>query len=80
MKSFAKGSNCVKRSRYTTSKINNKPQTKVSAHFVFFPVCEYSVLVYPTGFDFFSLKSVKKKKSQVGTVYICLSGFWGPTG
>ena len=29
----------------TTLKINNKHQTKGSAHFVFFPVCEYSVLV-----------------------------------
>ena len=38
---------------YTSLKINNKHQTKVSAHFIFFPVCEYSVLVYPTGLDFF---------------------------
>ena len=47
-----KGSNCVKGSRYTTLKISNKNQIKVSACFVFSPVCEYSVLVYPTGFDF----------------------------
>ena len=39
-KSHAKGSNCVKGSWDTTLKINNKHQTKVSAHFVFFPVCE----------------------------------------
>ena len=52
-KSHAKGSNCVHWSRCTTLKINNKHQTKVSAHFIFFPVCEQSVLVYPTGFDFF---------------------------
>ena len=35
-------------------KIDNKHQIKVSAHFVFFPVCEYIVLVYPTDFNFFS--------------------------
>ena len=52
-KSRAKGSNCVKWSWYTPLKINNKHQTKVLAHFVFFLVCKYSVLVYPTGFDFF---------------------------
>ena len=46
MKSHAKGSNCIKWSGYTTLKIDNKHQTKVSAHFVFSPVCEYSVLVY----------------------------------
>ena len=30
-------------------------QTKISARFVFFPICKYSVLVivYPTGLDFF---------------------------
>ena len=44
-KSLVKGSNCVKWSWYTTLKINNKHQTKVSAHFVFSPVCEYSVRV-----------------------------------
>ena len=51
----------VKWSRCTTLKINNKHQTKVSAHFVFFPVCEYSVLVYPTGIDFFFTKKWKHK-------------------
>ena len=56
MKSYAKGSNCVRWFRYTTLKISNKHQTKVSAPFVFFPVCEYSVLVYSTGFDFFHSK------------------------
>ena len=40
----------------TTLKINDKHQTKVSAHFVFSPVCKYTVLLYPTGFDF-SLKN-----------------------
>ena len=61
-KSHAKGSNCVKWSWYTNLKINNKHQTKVSAHFVFSPVCEYSVLVYPIGFDFFSLKNESMKR------------------
>ena len=59
MKSHVKGSNCVKWSWYTTLKINNKHQTKVSAHFVFFPVCKYSVLVCPTGFDFFFSVQIK---------------------
>ena len=40
--------NPMRREAYTTLKINNKHQTKVSAHFVFSPVCEYIVLVYPT--------------------------------
>ena len=35
----------------TTLKINNKHET--TAHLLFFPICEYSVLVFPTGFDFF---------------------------
>ena len=52
-KSHVKGNNCVKWSRYTTLKFSNKHQVKVLAHFIFFPVCKYSVLVYPTGFDFF---------------------------
>ena len=66
MKSLAKGSNCVKWSQYTIKKIDNKHQTKTSAHFVFFPVCEYIVLLYPTGFDFFSLKkkSIKKRRGN----------------
>ena len=55
-KSHVKGSNCVKWSRYTTLKINNQHQMKVSAPFVFSPVCKYSVLVYPTGLDFFHSK------------------------
>ena len=58
-KSHVKGSNCVKWSWYTTLKINNKHQTKVSAHFVFFPVCKYSVLVCPTGFEFFFSVQIK---------------------
>ena len=69
MKSHAKGSNCVKWSRYTTLKINNKHQTKVSAHFVFSPVCKYN-LIYPTGFDFFhaKIKTLKKNpKSEIST-------------
>ena len=41
-KSNVKGSKCVKLSWYTTLKINNKHQRKVSAYFVFFPVCEYN--------------------------------------
>ena len=51
----------------TTLKINNKHQTKISAHFVFFQVCQYSVLVYPTGFDFFfplKNKSIKKRNPK----------------
>ena len=35
---------------------NNKHQIKISAHFVFSPICEYIVLVYPTGLDFFTQK------------------------
>ena len=80
MKSHAKGSNRVKWSQYITLKINNKHQTKVSAHFVFFPVCEDSVLVYSTGFDFFSRKnkSIKKIPSQK---YPHLNvRFWGTYG
>ena len=51
----------VKWSQYTTLKINNKQQIQVSAHFVFFPVCKYIVLVYPTGFDFpLKNKTIKK--------------------
>ena len=65
MNSYAKGSNCVKWSRYTTLKINNKHETKVSSHFVFFPVCKDSVLVYPTGFDFFHSKIKALKKEEV---------------
>ena len=72
-KSDAKGSNCVKWSRYTTLKINNKHQTNVSAHFVFFPVCEYSVLVYPTGFDFFYSKIKALKKNIPSQKYLHLN-------
>ena len=35
--------------------VSNKHQIKVSAHFVFFLVCKYTVLAYPTGFDCFIL-------------------------
>ena len=43
--------------------INNKYQIKVSAHFVCFPVCKYTVLVYPpVFFVFFQSKSIKKEK------------------
>ena len=67
-KSLAKESNWVKWSQYSTLKISNKHQRKVSVHFVFSPVCKYSVLVYPVGFDFFSLKNKSiKKKSEVST-------------
>jgi len=71
----------VEWSQYTPLKINNKHQTNVSAHFVFSPVCEYSVLVYPIIW-FFSLKnkSIKKKKSQVRNAGIWMSAFGGPTG
>ena len=70
----------VKWSRYTTLKINNKHQTKVSAHFIFFPVCEYCVLVDPTGFDFFhsKIKVLKKKESLVRNIHIWMSGCWVP--
>ena len=48
----------VQLSRYTTLKINSKHKVKVSAHFIFFPFCEYTVLVYQTGFDYyFSLRT-----------------------
>ena len=30
----------------------NNYQKNFAAHFLFFPVCENSVLVYPTGFNF----------------------------
>ena len=36
------GSNCVKWSQDTTLKTNHKNQIKISAHFVFFPVCQPS--------------------------------------
>ena len=42
MKSHVKGSNCVKWSQDTTLKTNHKNQIKISAHFVFFPVCQPS--------------------------------------
>ena len=44
----------------TTLKINNKHET--TAHFVFFPIGEYSVLVFPTGLDFFHSKIKATKK------------------
>ena len=83
-KSHAKGSNCVKWSWYTTLKINNKHQIKVSAHFVFFPVCEYIVLVYPTDWFFHSkIKAWKNKinpKSEMSAsecqILGCLQGNW----
>ena len=58
MKSHVKGSNCIKWSRYTTLKIINKLQIKVSAHFVFFPVCEY-----PTVFVFVFHSKIKLLKA-----------------
>ena len=48
--------NPMQREVTTTLKVNNKHQIKVSTHCVFFPVCKYIVLVYPTGFDFFHSK------------------------
>ena len=71
----------VKWSWYTTLKINNQHQTKGSVHFIFFPVCKYSVLVYPTGFDFFTKKiKTVKTKSQVRNVCIWMSCFGGVGG
>ncbi len=71
----------VKWSWDTTLKINNKHQTKVSAPLVFFPVCEYSFLVYPTGFDFFhaKIKALKKNpKSEISTSECQVLGYlWG---
>ena len=57
--------------------MNNKHQTKVSAHFVFLPVCEHSVLVLyiSNRFWFFSLIY-----SQIRSVCIWMSGFWVPMG
>ena len=55
------GSNCVKQSWYTTLKINNKHQIKVSAHFVFFPVCKIHCF---TGFDW------EKKSEMLGFVRV----------
>ena len=59
MQSHARGSNCVKWSWYTTLKINSKHQMKASAHFILFPVCEYSVLVYIYPVSFFSFFTQK---------------------
>ena len=62
------GSNCVKRSWYTTLKINNKHQIKVSAHFVFFPVCKIHCF---TGFDW-EKKNLQNLKCWV--LLGCLQG------
>ena len=74
----------VKWSQYITLKINNKHQTKVSAHFVFFPVYKYNILVYPTGLDFFSLKNksinkkIKNPKSEMSASECQVLGcLWG---
>ena len=70
----------VKGSQYTILKISNKHQTKFQLTSYFFPVCEYSVPVYPTGFDFFTqIKALKKKKSQARNVCIWMLGFRVPT-
>ena len=59
--------------------MNNKHQTKVSAHFLFLPVCEHSVLVYiyiSNRFGFFSLKYIFPNQK-------CLHlnvRFWGAYG
>ena len=83
MKSLAKGSNCVKWSQYTTLKISNTNthQTKVSAHFIFFPVCEYSVVHSTAEQVLIYLFSTKTKKMSEMFASECQvwggGGLWG---
>ena len=46
--------------------LNTHTHTKVPARSIIFPFCKYSVLVYPTGFDFFhsKIKALKRKKEK----------------
>ena len=75
MKPHVKGSNCVKWSQYTTVKISNKYQIKVSAHLCIFPSLQLHCSYISNNFWLFHSEIKALKKSQIRNVFIWMSGF-----